>query len=283
MTADIGIRAFGADAVVLFGAAGQSDALRVLEQRHWAGIVRNSTIPCDAKLLAQLAAGEAVAVPEGMLPGSNEWRGGAQLIPLITRHGLTGVLAVGWRWAVESFDRRVDADLASVFAQQAGSALERAYAFGELQSATMLDPLTGLGNRRAADTVLASLAPGDAVVMIDLDHFKRVNDEFGHPAGDRALRELGSFLAAALRDGDRVARYGGEEFIMFVRKIHPAAVESLLERLRLLWNERNPITTFSIGAAVHQAGVDPRATLQTADIALYQAKERGRDRVVVAA
>ena len=283
MTADIGMRAFGADAVILLGADETPNTMRVLEQRHWVGIERGAAFPCTSEFVAQLAAGEAMALPAGIVEATPETGGEAQVIPLTSRNGLAGALIVWWRWSVKTNDRRIDADLASVFALQAGSALERAYTFGELQSATLVDPLTGLGNRRAADMLLAALEPGDGVVMIDLDHFKRVNDEFGHPAGDKALRDLGGFLASSLRDGDRVARYGGEEFIMFVRKIHPAAVESLLERLRLLWNERGPITTFSIGAAVHQSGADPRITLQAADIALYQAKERGRDRVVVAA
>jgi diguanylate cyclase (GGDEF)-like protein len=283
MTVQIGMQAFGADAVVLLGAANEPDALMVLQQRYWASAQPGMVLSFSASLATELVSGHAVAAPPGWLPDVPETGGEAQLVPLLNGEGLVGVLAVWWRWAVSEYGSRLDHDLASTFGRQAGSALERAYQFGKLQSATMIDPLTGLGNRRAADTLLAGMAPGDAVVMIDLDHFKRVNDELGHPAGDQALRDLGRFLAESLRDGDRVARYGGEEFIMFVRKIHPAAVESLLERLRMLWNERDPITTFSIGAAIHQEHIDPRVTLQTADIALYQAKDRGRDRVVVAA
>lgn len=283
MVVQIGIQAFGADAALLIGAGSTPDSALILQQRHWNAAQRNQPLTFPPALAAELAAGNATPAPAGWLPDLPEAGGEVQLLPLLNADGLVGVLAVWWRWAATGYGTRLDKDLATTYSRQAGAALARAFAFGALQTATMLDPLTGLGNRRAADSYIENLSPGDAIVMIDLDHFKRVNDELGHPAGDQALRDLGAFLASALRDGDRVARYGGEEFIMFVRNIHPAAVESLLERLRLLWKERAPITTFSIGAAVHQRGSDPRLTLQAADIALYQAKERGRDRVVVAA
>ncbi|MFZ4516339.1 MAG: diguanylate cyclase domain-containing protein [Acidimicrobiia bacterium] len=283
MVTQISMQAFGADAAILFGAANTPDALMVLQHRHWNSAQLHMRVPFPSTLATELAQGKAISAPDGWLPELSEQSGETRLVPLFSADGLVGVIGLWWRWSALGYGTRLDEDLASTFGRQAGAALQRAYAFGALQHATMLDALTGLGNRRAAEAYLDALAPGDAIVMIDLDHFKRVNDERGHAAGDRALRELGAFLAGALREGDRVARYGGEEFIMMVRNIHPAAVESLLERLRLLWNDRSPITTFSIGAAVHQRGVDPRATLQAADIALYQAKERGRDQVVVAA
>ena len=79
------------------------------------------------------------------------------------------------------------------------------------------DELTGVGNRRRADELLRELAPGDAVIMIDVDHFKQVNDHHGHAAGDLVLTELGALLRRVIRDSDLVARYGGEEFVVIVR------------------------------------------------------------------
>jgi diguanylate cyclase (GGDEF)-like protein len=281
MVVQLGSQAFHADAVLLLGAAPEPDTLMVLQTRHWGALAPGARLPFFAGLGPALLAGEPIDVPSGWIPQPPESGGESKLIPLLKPEGLVGVLVLWWRWSVNGFGTRIDRDLAMTFGRQAGSALARAYAFGALQDATMMDTLTGLGNRRAADTYLASLQVGDAVVMIDLDKFKRINDDMGHPAGDALLRELGSFLATSMREGDRVARFGGEEFVMVVRRIHPVAVEGLLERLRLLWINRNPITTFSIGAAVHVEGVTVAETLKHADEALYAAKDAGRDRVVV--
>jgi diguanylate cyclase (GGDEF)-like protein len=149
-------------------------------------------------------------------------------------------------------------------------------------TAAQTDDLTGLGNRRRGNVLLDSLQPGDALLVLDIDHFKDVNDLHGHAEGDRLLMELGDFLAGHLRDGDGVARYGGEEFIVVLRQVGTGAVE-IAERLLVAWTERRPVATFSIGVAVHQANQSPAATFATADGALYRAKRAGRNRVSLAA
>jgi len=149
-----------------------------------------------------------------------------------------------------------------------------------LQRANVTDELTGIGNRRAANAMLEGLRPGDALLLLDLDHFKRVNDTFGHSEGDRLLAQLGAYLAGAVRDHHLVARMGGEEFVVVVRRAGGAGVE-VAERLLRGWRLQNPVASFSVGVALHEAG-QPSRTFGRADAALYEAKRLGRDRVVVA-
>ncbi|MDQ1709142.1 MAG: diguanylate cyclase, partial [Frankiaceae bacterium] len=127
-------------------------------------------------------------------------------------------------------------------------------------------------------TLLDSLRTGDSLALIDLDHFKSVNDTHGHAAGDAVLTHLGGFLSSALRDGDDVARFGGEEFVLVLRNAGSGA-SAILRRLTDDWRGLSPRTTFSTGYAVHQRGADPAETLGNADTALYAAKAAGRDRV----
>ena len=86
-----------------------------------------------------------------------------------------------------------------------------------LERANLTDDLTGVGNRRRANLLLESMRPGDGLLLLDLDHFKRVNDSRGHAEGDRILSTLGEYLRSAVREADTVARFGGEEFIVLLR------------------------------------------------------------------
>jgi diguanylate cyclase (GGDEF)-like protein len=199
------------------------------------------------------------------------------VVPLRGSSGVLGAVAVGYRAGELDGDAFL-LHAAQLFGAQAGLALEQQRVIDELTTAAMQDALTGVGNRRRAATLLEDLLPGDAVVLIDLDHFKLVNDTAGHAAGDRVLVLLGRYLREAARDADAVARYGGEEFLVVLRRAGlsgPGAVSRLLEG----WRELNPITTFSAGVAIHQDGRSPAATLGRADAALYRAKGAGRDRV----
>ena len=154
---------------------------------------------------------------------------------------------------------------------------ERASA-GMLARAAVTDELTGLGNRRLGNRLLDSLRPGDALLLLDLDHFKTVNDTFGHAEGDRILALLGDFLRQSLRQGDEVARYGGEEFIVVARQIGTGAIDAAA-RLLHGWRKIRPLATFSVGVALHEPDVEAALTFGKADMALYRAKELGRDRV----
>lgn len=166
---------------------------------------------------------------------------------------------------------------------------ERAELF--YQHAALHDPLTGIGNRRA---FVAAATPilhhcfqrhQQAVLLLcDLDHFKRVNDTYGHAAGDQALSEFGRILAARTRQQDVCARIGGEEFVCLLAEADIPAALGLAERIRnefagLALLEAMPLTV-SIGIAeAHSADFDLSRLLSLADEALYLAKSKGRNRV----
>jgi diguanylate cyclase (GGDEF)-like protein len=166
-----------------------------------------------------------------------------------------------------------------------------------LYASAVLDPLTGLHNRRHLDARLKSeFAFANrhgtplSVLLIDIDHFKKVNDTYGHPGGDAALRALSDRLQRTVRTEDIVARYGGEEFAVVVRGIEVAGAMLLAERIReqvqriRVKHEEDVITfTISVGVATmtrERIFDSIAALLKAADDALYQAKEGGRNRAV---
>lgn len=157
-----------------------------------------------------------------------------------------------------------------------------------------LDSLTGLCNRNALEQRLADLdgqpsseAEGlsHALLLCDVDHFKRVNDQLGHAAGDAVLQEIAYTMRAGLRAGDSIYRVGGEEILVILPGADRAAAVEIGERLRQEVRDRRPVgvsVTISIGVAVSGRGtVDTDDLLARADAALYAAKSAGRDAVVV--
>ncbi|GGR58094.1 hypothetical protein GCM10008959_19800 [Deinococcus seoulensis] len=142
------------------------------------------------------------------------------------------------------------------------------------------DVLTGLSNRRQFDQDLPFLQPGDHLLVMDLDHFKRVNDEYGHTEGDAVLRRVARLLRGTLRPGDPAYRIGGEEFAVILRATPTPQAETVA--LRCLnavrqWTGDGPAVTLSAGLACHAPNDTPLRTHQRADEALYAAKEGGRD------
>lgn len=150
------------------------------------------------------------------------------------------------------------------------------------------DALTGLANRRALDARMATLqAPATGtlcVLMMDIDHFKSINDRLGHGAGDRALRIVAEQLQTTLRPGDFLARYGGEEFLALVEADLPEALEmaerlrSRLERTRFRSQQEPVQLTLSCGVTAVRTGDTPESVIERADQALYRAKRAGRNR-----
>ena len=157
-----------------------------------------------------------------------------------------------------------------------------------------LDPLTGLFNRNALEQRLAELDgqpcdPADGVshafLLCDLDHFKRVNDQLGHAAGDAVLQDVAYTMRAALRAGDSIYRVGGEEILVMLPGAGREDALEIAERLRVAVRERRPVgvaVSISVGVAVAEpAAVDTDDLLARADAALYAAKASGRDVVYV--
>ena len=187
---------------------------------------------------------------------------------------------------------------ATALAEQMSLAFANLMLRETLKFQSVRDSLTGLFNRRHMEESLARELlraarnhKPVAVLMLDLDHFKRFNDSFGHEAGDILLRELGSLLASQIRGGDIACRYGGEEFLIILvdADVDAAAhrAETLKEQIRNMHiHDRGrtlPQVTVSMGVAGFPAhGTSAQQIINCADRALYQAKTSGRDRVVVA-
>jgi diguanylate cyclase (GGDEF)-like protein len=165
----------------------------------------------------------------------------------------------------------------------------------ELAEAANTDPLTGLANRRRVEALARPWIEDPqaplCALMIDVDHFKRVNDRFGHDAGDEALVWLGSHLRVQARATDLVGRLGGEEFVMLLPGTTAPEAAVLAERLRATVAAM-PMSfaahgdwplTISVGVAPRTPGdTDVRDLLRRADDAMYAAKRGGRNRVVLA-
>jgi len=165
-----------------------------------------------------------------------------------------------------------------------------------IETLAFKDPLTGLPNRtlfqhRFQEAVSASETLGEmfGLIMIDVDHFKDINDTLGHDAGDALLKRLAGMLQHAFRAGDTVARLGGDEFAVILRGLHSESdmirpIEALQDLLRrpIQHGGRSFTASASIGAALHgDPDADPAHMIKNADIALYRAKEAGRNRSIV--
>ena len=149
------------------------------------------------------------------------------------------------------------------------------------------DPLTGVRNRRALDetlqtrlSMLGRYANPFSVAVLDVDHFKQVNDEHGHLEGDRILQDVAHMLELTVRDTDIVARFGGEEFVVVMPETDAEGAIIFAERMRIRIEESLPVT-ISGGIAEAIPGDDSRRLLTRADEALYAAKEAGRNQVLV--
>lgn len=150
------------------------------------------------------------------------------------------------------------------------------------------DALTGLYNRRAGETFLSNMLSGpddaDALILFDIDHFKSINDNFGHPVGDAVLKEVAARCATLLRKNDIFARWGGEEFLVLIRGSGEAGIVRVADDLRQVIGEApiGPVSkvTASFGVARFRRGDSMETWVKRADEALYEAKRAGRDRVV---
>ena len=147
------------------------------------------------------------------------------------------------------------------------------------------DPLTGISNRRALDETLDNMfalmnrySHSFSLVIVDIDHFKQVNDEQGHLHGDQMLQSFARLLDDAVRETDMVARYGGEEFVVIMPQTEMAGGCIFAERLRAAVEKQLPLT-ISGGVATAVKGDTPQTLLSRADSALYSAKAAGRNRV----
>ena len=161
-----------------------------------------------------------------------------------------------------------------------------------LQLLAGMDPLTGIGNRRTLmkemDIALAGFARHDAqcgLLLLDLDHFKRINDSHGHAEGDRVLIALANLLWQGSRRTDRLVRFGGEEFVLLLPNVDQAGLAKAADHIvtsvaQNLLSGGEPVT-ISVGGSLLEPDDDSTSWMHRADLCLYQAKEAGRNRSVI--
>jgi diguanylate cyclase (GGDEF)-like protein/PAS domain S-box-containing protein len=182
------------------------------------------------------------------------------------------------------------------FADQAAVAIENARLYAEVERLATLDELTGVSNRRKLfemgrrefDRALRYQTQF-SVILLDLDRFKKINDTFGHPVGDRVLAAMASLISRSVREVDLFGRYGGEEFVILLPDTSCDKAQEVAERLRLLVSELSFKTergilkvTVSLGVATLASSIPSLAVLiDHADQAMYTAKQAGRNRVAV--
>jgi diguanylate cyclase (GGDEF)-like protein len=213
-------------------------------------------------------------------------------VPLIVQGRLTGLLAIDSAQPGNFDEEKIN--IALEFANQVAGALENARLFRESQTQAITDALTGVYNRRG----LFQLGEFEfqrsrrinrpfSVMMFDIDHFKQVNDKYGHAAGDQVLHQVAQRCLKNSRATDLVGRYGGEEFVMLLTETNLHAAHAIAERLRLgimkssFHTDAGEISiTLSIGVAEAGKTDTLEALIERADAALYQAKHTGRNRVV---
>ncbi len=176
-----------------------------------------------------------------------------------------------------------DLTVVQAIADEAAVAVARAGLFEEKALHATTDPLTKVGNRRAFEERLGELTGATAVIAIDVDHLKPINDEFGHEAGDMLLIEVARTLRAQLRAGDQLLRIGGDEFVSIMDATTESEAVAIAERMRVsLHGVALPHGRARISAGVSAGGGGVHALWLAADEALSKAKKDGRDRVVVA-
>ena len=223
------------------------------------------------------------------LPDRRQRRERAWVVPLLGDSGPIGAVAVWTAGGLEPGGAEL-AGFRSAIAAGA-SRLEAALERQALTERAIRDPLTGLLNRRGLEGAMTSLStPEGALVYADLDRFKALNDELGHPAGDAALLHFSRLLTRAIRGDDVAARIGGEEFAVWLPGASLERGRQVAERLRqgLAYSDwrwqgeaRGLTASFGVAACPETASTREGLPLQ-ADAALYEAKRSGRDRVVTA-
>jgi diguanylate cyclase (GGDEF)-like protein/PAS domain S-box-containing protein len=218
-------------------------------------------------------------------------------IPILAQGEALGILHFQ---TTDEVPQLAESDLSfkTTFAGQLGLSIANIRLRDALRVQSVKDPLTGLYNRRYLEETLdrevrraARSEQPLGILMLDLDHFKKFNDTYGHDAGDAVLREAAAFLTRSIRIEDTVCRFGGEEFVIILPTASLEAASMRAERIRSKLQEVTVLhqgrslgrITVSVGVAAFPVhGLSPKDLLAAADAALYRAKRDGRDRVVTA-
>ncbi|MEP0813056.1 MAG: diguanylate cyclase [bacterium] len=243
------------------------------------------------QLIHDLSKVEAFNYLDSYLPGAKC----AMCVPVMIRRQCAGVVSV-YSEHEDSFNEE-RLEVLSALGEQVAVALENSQLYSQMRYLTMQDGLTHLYNRRffndqiAIECERAEAGKGDfALLLVDVDHFKLVNDELGHLTGDEVLRQVAKVLLGRTRQTDFVCRYGGEEFAIILHNLDKRSARERAERLRKAVEAEvragsdsgARAVTISIGIAHYEPGMSQDKIIELADKGLYLAKERGRNRVEAA-
>jgi diguanylate cyclase (GGDEF)-like protein len=289
----------GASAGVVLYRRGDQLELMAEQGLHEAGMVAPAVVsPGQGVLGRVVSSGTAVRGRIGtgdlLMPAEGEPPAGDVLaVPLVSMGSTVGVIALYDRTDRRAFDT-TDEESLTTLAGQASIAIDNVHFHNEAQRLSTTDPLTGLWNFRYLSMSLAREIERStrfdrplAVLMLDLDHFKQVNDVHGHQRGDTVLRELASRVQEQIREVDTFARYGGEEFVVVLPETTVEGAAQLADRIcqavrrepfRHDGEEPLEVTLSVGGAAFPEHGSSPATLMRAADKALYVAKNSGRDR-----
>lgn len=217
-------------------------------------------------------------------------------VPLMVQSNIMGVINVNNKRNGEPFTSR-DEQILTVFANHAAIAIENARLYQELNTIATTDAVTGINNHHAfQERLTEEILRAErykqplSIILIDVDHFKRVNDTYGHLEGDHVLRELSNLFVNNFRKMDYIARYGGEEFAVILPHSSKEAAMQTANRVRKAVEmasliQANPVARITVSMGVGtfpEDGHSERELLDRADRALYRAKEEGRNRVLAA-
>ena len=267
------------------------------DECHWCDaniLVRSET--CRARRTGHVIDGiEHPYICTAFHPGRDESNTNHICIPIMQSGTVGGVVQLIARPGEESERYQEQLPFISVYLREAAPVLEAKRLMDTLRESTLRDPMTGLHNRRFLEEYVDTLIAGNnrrkaqlTILMLDLDFFKQVNDQYGHDVGDMVIKALAKCLRNNVRNSDLVIRYGGEEFMIILQDTNSETGVEVAEKIRLaveaLKVEAHSMVlqkTISIGVARFP---DDSPTIwqaiKYADVALYKAKERGRNRVV---
>lgn len=219
------------------------------------------------------------------------------LFPLISENKLLGCIVTK---ATDNILSEKEIEYLEQLSLQAATTINRANVYAEILKHATLDALTGFYNRRQLEERIKQEVSSAkrqkrslCAIMIDIDYFKKINDTYGHAAGDLVLKTVSKVIKQQLRDYDTAGRYGGEEFVILLPYTKIEEAKMVAERLRkAVENKKIDISkivqdkveiniTISLGAAEYQAGDYEKTVIKNADKALYKAKETGRNKVVI--
>ena len=240
-------------------------------------------------LLVRDLAGEAGPALEALVPGATN----VVVVPLKAGREGRGLLLAECGPPPNRRMSRRSLDMVTRFAAHAALVLRNADLKAEIARLAASDPLTGLANRRALTTALAREVARSvrtreplSLAIMDIDFFKKINDTYGHVAGDDVLREVAGAMASNVRDVDLVARYGGEEFAIVLPNCPSEGALTVVERVRAAVSALPTVTRVTVSAGISTAcgetGGGAEGLMAAADEALYASKNAGRDRATLA-